>query len=162
MPPEHYASDENYSQLEKEALSLIFGVRKIHQYLYGRRFTLYTDHKPLTTILGSKQGVPPIAAARLQRWALLLSAYNYSIEFKSTSAHANADCLSRLPLPNSSTSSSVSQTVSSADIFVVRHIEALPVTVELRAATRCDTILSKVLQYMKRGWPSKVPKFLKP
>ena len=157
------ASEKNYSQLEKEALSLIFGVKKFHQYLYGRRFTLYTDHKPLTTILGPKRGVPPIAAARLQRWALFLSAYNYSIEFKSTTAHANADCLSRLPLPTSSKSSSASQTVPNADIFVVRQIEALPVTaVELRAATRRDPILSKVLQYTKRGWPAKVPDVLKP
>ena len=96
------STEKNYSQLEKEALSLIFGVRKFHQFLYGRRFTLFTDHKPLTTILGPKKGVPPIAAARLQRWALFLSAYNYRIEFKSTTAHANADCLSQLPLPTSS------------------------------------------------------------
>ncbi len=64
------ATEKNYAQLEKEALSLVFGVRKFHQYLYGRSFTLYTDHKPLTTILGPKKGIPPLAAARLQRWAL--------------------------------------------------------------------------------------------
>ena len=94
-------SEQNYAQLEKEALSLVFGVKKFHAYLYGRQFTLTTDHKPLTTILGPKQGIPTLAAARLQRWALLLAAYTYQIEFRSTGHHANANSLSRLPLPDS-------------------------------------------------------------
>ena len=60
------ASERNYAQLEKETLSLVFdGVKKFHQYLYGRRFTLNTDHKPLTSILGLKRGIPSLAAARL-------------------------------------------------------------------------------------------------
>ena len=56
-----------------------------------------TDHEPLTTILGPKQGIPPLAAARVQRWAPLLSAYSYEICFRPTVAHSNADGLSRLP-----------------------------------------------------------------
>ena len=92
-------SERNYAQIEKEALSLVFGVKRFHQYLYGRQFVLLMDHKPLTSILGAKQGIPPLAAARMQRWALLLSAYSYDIQFKRTKSHANADGLSRLPLP---------------------------------------------------------------
>lgn len=57
-----------------------------------------TDHKPLVILLGPKSTIPAVAAARLQRWAIKLSAYQYDIEFHSTEKHANADCLSRLPL----------------------------------------------------------------
>ena len=120
------ATEKSYVQLEKKALSLVFGVKRFHTYLYGRKFILYTDHKPLTTILGPKKGIPPLAAACLQRLALLLSAYDYQIEFKSTKDHANADGLSRLPLPSSDSSSSSSifsppqhQSLTDDDIYVI-------------------------------------------
>ena len=83
-------SECNYAQVEMEALSLIFGVKRFHTYLYGRLFTLITDHQPLTAILGPRKGIPPLAAARLQRWPWTLSAYQYSIEFRPTGKHGVA------------------------------------------------------------------------
>ena len=47
------ASEKNYAQVDKEALSLVFGVKRFHQFLYGCKFTV-TDHKPLQAILGPK------------------------------------------------------------------------------------------------------------
>lgn len=73
------SSERNYAQLEKEALSLIFGVKKFHRYLYDRKFILIMDHKPLVSILRPKRGIPTLAATRLQRWAVLLSAYRHDI-----------------------------------------------------------------------------------
>ncbi|KAL5496662.1 hypothetical protein EMCRGX_G012995 [Ephydatia muelleri] len=144
-------AEKNYAQLEKEALSLVFGVKKFHQYLYGRNFQLMTDHKPLTMIFGSKTGVPPIAAARLQRWALLLSAYSYNIIYKQGVNHSNVDGLSRVPLSKVKPSASE---VQSTD-FTVCQLNLLPVTSkELAAATRSDPELSRLLNFTLKGWPA--------
>ena len=47
-----------YAQIEREGLALVFGVRRFHQYLYGRPFILVKNHRPLCKIPGSKQGIP--------------------------------------------------------------------------------------------------------
>ena len=60
-------AEKNYAQVEKEALAIIFGIKKFHQYVYGQKFLLVTDHKPLTTILSPKASLPALAATRLQR-----------------------------------------------------------------------------------------------
>ena len=152
-------NEQNYAQVEKEALSLIFGVQKFHQYIYGREFTLVTDHRPLTTIFGPKKGVPSLAAARLQRWALLLSAYRYNIEFKPTLAHANADGLSRLPLKHQVATGNPPDPA----VFNVQQLNVLPVTArQLAAATCTDPVLGRVLRYTRAGWPPEVGEELKP
>lgn len=69
-------SERSYSQIKKEALGFNFGVQKSHKYPYGRPFHLYIDHKPLMTIFGPKTEVPSSAAVRMQRWAVILQAYN--------------------------------------------------------------------------------------
>ena len=61
-----------YAQIDKEALSILWGVKRFHVYLYGRGFTLITDHKPLTAIFHSEKGVPAMTAARLQRYAFIV------------------------------------------------------------------------------------------
>ena len=147
-------SERNFAQLEREALVLIFGVKKFHQFLLGRPFILVTDHKPLLTILGPKKGVPTMAAARLQRWALNLSSYTYSMEFKYSKENATADALSRLPCP------------ATADDFIIQseftctvnHLQGLPVTAkQLASATRLDPTLSQVVRWTKTGWPQQCP-----
>ena len=153
-------SERNYSQLEKEALSLIYGVKKFHCYLYGRRFTLMTDHKPLVTILGPKKGVPTLAAARLQRWSLILSVYIYDIQFHSTKEHSNVDMLSRLPFE---TVYDNQPDTWEPSVFNVSQLNMLPVSQnQLRNETKADPLLSQVLLFTKSGCPSTISTELKP
>ena len=65
--------------------------------MYGLRFILITDHKPLLAIFNIKSAIPTLAVVRMQRWALVLSAYDYDIEYKRSEDPANCDALSRLP-----------------------------------------------------------------
>ena len=51
-----------YSQIQKESLAVIFGLKKFHQFLYGENFILVTDHKPLITLFGPTKGTPALAA----------------------------------------------------------------------------------------------------
>ena len=147
----------NYSQLEKEALSIIFGVQKFHQYLYGRKFTLVTEHKSLITILNPRKGIPSLAAARLQRWVLILASYQYKIEFKPTDKHSNADGVSRLPLSNSE------GRVSEATLYTLQQLDNLPVTADqISKATRNNPLLSKAKQYTLKGWPKNYEQALIP
>ena len=85
-------------KIQREALATIYGLQKFHNYLYGRKFILVTDHKPLISLFNPKKGTPAMAANHLTRWALTLSHYEYSIEYRKTIDHGNADALSRLPI----------------------------------------------------------------
>ena len=92
-------AERNYSQIDKEALALGWGIKKFHLYLFGRHFTLVTEpHEPLTSIFNLRKGVPAMTVARLQRYPLFLAGFDYIIEYKNTTQHRNADGLSRLPL----------------------------------------------------------------
>ena len=90
----------NYSQVDKEGAAVIFGVKKFHQYLLGRRFTIVTDNMAIKRIFNTHRAVSVLAAARITRWSLLLNQYDYKIESKATKNHGNADMLSRLPVQN--------------------------------------------------------------
>ena len=136
---------------EKEALAIMFGLKRFRMYLYGQHFTIWTDHKPLQRIFGRQTAIPALAAQRLQRWALILAAFDYDIQFVPSKQNAVADALSRLPL------SSVGATDEEVFCVEEKQLDSLPITSkEIRNATRVDPVLSKVLQFLKSGWPISV------
>ena len=137
------AAEKIYAQIEREALALIYGVRKFHLYLYGCECTLLTDHKPLTSILGPKVGIPTLAAAHMQRLALTLSAY-YNIAYCKAKENTNTDAMSRLP-----SSPSESEMETDNDVFQTTYLDKLPIRSEdIEQATKCDGVLSQVLQLL--------------
>ena len=91
LPGEH-----NYSQIEKEAQAIIFAVTKFNRYIYGRRFTLQTDHKPLVTIFGSKNGLQHIQLTDCFNEETILLNYDFQIQYLSTNKIGHTDGLSRL------------------------------------------------------------------
>ena len=91
-----HPAETNYSQIEKEALAVVFGITKCHNYLFGKPFTITSYHKPLLTLLNEAKAIPTMVSGRIQRWAILLLAYEYKFKFKPGKEIANADVMSRL------------------------------------------------------------------
>ncbi|CAB3388179.1 Hypothetical predicted protein [Cloeon dipterum] len=63
-------AERNYSQVEIEALAVVWAVKKFRQFLWGRKFTLITDHKPLIGIFGEGKGVNEDLPTKLKRLPL--------------------------------------------------------------------------------------------
>ena len=126
---------QNYSHLDKEALAIIYGVKKYHQYLFGRHFEIKADHKPLTHIFSETRATPTMASGRIQRWALTLGGYDYTIKHREGKAHANADGRSRLPLPTAEFNPLRPAEV----VHLMEHLEAFPITFsEIKRWTETD------------------------
>ncbi len=142
-------AEKRYAQLDKEALAIIFGVKKFHQYLAGRSFTIYSDHKPLQHLFSEHKTTPTMASSRIQRWSLTLGAYNYKIAYKPGTDIGNADCLSRLPLPEFP--SNVSEPGDT--VILMEMLQDTPVTAQdFRKWMDADPVISKVRKLVLQGW----------
>ena len=89
------AAEQKYSQIEREALAIVWSVKKLTKFLLHKKFTLITDHKPLLYIFNKTKAINAITAARLQRWALTLMAYDFDIRYSRSENMHLADLLSR-------------------------------------------------------------------
>ena len=89
----------------------------------------------------------------MQRWSLILSAYDYTIEYRKSADHANADGLSRLP----DVLAKPGNEVHDMPINLVSFANELPVMAkDISEATRKDPVLSKCYEYTLNGWPNHV------
>ena len=155
------ATQKRYPQIQKEALSIIFALKKFHQFLYGRKFILVTDHKPLISMFGPNTATPVLAANRLARWSLMLSQYNYTIEYRPTKQHGNADALSRLP---AGPDLSFDGEEGDNDVDTVCTIRTISSQLQpysrnqLKDSTNKDPVISEVKRYVREGWPQHIDK----
>ncbi|XP_058876949.1 uncharacterized protein LOC131731694 [Acipenser ruthenus] len=94
--------EQRYATIEKECLAIKWAVESLKYYLWGRRFTLYTDHAPLRWMYKEKDSNP-----RLTRWFLALQPYCFEVKHRAGKDHMNADVLSRIPELTSSSCSRI-------------------------------------------------------
>lgn len=154
------ATEQRYAQIEKEALGIIFAVKKFHKYIWGRRFTIFTDHRPLLSIFGSHKGVPVHTANRLQRWAIILLGYDFEIKFIGTDDFGHADILSRLiaDQPRSQEDIIIAQVIENEEAEVIAReftkFSSISFSI-IQEETRNDPVLQQVMKFVINGWPDK-------
>lgn len=120
-------------------MAIVFAIKKFNRYLYGKEFTIVTDHQALSEIFNPSRHTPAVAAARLQRWSIILSMYKYKIVHRSGKKMGNVDGLSRLPLP---TLSNVEEIQS---VNFLNFSDKLPITCDdIRESMQSHSVLQRV------------------
>lgn len=84
-------AENNYSTTELECLAIVYGVTQFRPYLYGRKFIIYSDHRPLVWLFNLKNPL-----SKLARWRIQLEEYSYEIRYKPGVQNSNVDALSRM------------------------------------------------------------------
>lgn len=158
--PIHYASrtlnvsERNYSQLDREGLAIIFGVKTYFEYLFGQKFLLQTDSAALTRIFHPKKSIPAIAAARIQRCAVFLTAFRYEIKhIKGTENYA--DWLSRMPIKNTRGTEKEREFADEVSNVYFNYVKEYDLASfdwrSVQRATREDNIRCKIMRYCIDG-----------
>ena len=152
-------AEKKYSQIEKEGLACVVGVTRFHSYLYGHHFILQTDHIPLLTLFNEGKLIPQQASNRIQRWAWKLAAYEYTVAFRTSKQHANAEAMSRLPLREAPQLSHDLPEV----VLMMENMDNSPISVhDIAVRTKRDPVMSQVYRYIQEGWPTTCTDELKP
>lgn len=141
------ATHQRYNHIVKEAYAIVFGVKNFSLYLFGQKFTLQVDNKPLMQNLSPQKGLPTFSAMRMQHYELFLRSFEFDIRFRKTEGHANADAMSRLPIQFHL----LDNRYEGTDVPEINVIETLPVRVPELDATIKDKTVSILLQGLRTG-----------
>ena len=139
-------AEQNYSNIERELLAVLFACEKLHTYIFGREILVHTDHKPLEAIFQKPNSLAP---ARLQRMLLQLSTYNLQVKYVGSKSVLLADTLSRLVKPNETT-----KATPGLDISIAQVLKVEPTRLEsLQEETKVDPALAELSDFIITGWP---------
>ena len=139
-------TEQNYSNLERELLTIVFGIERFNTYLSGRYFTIVTDHHPLVAISTKDlMKAPP----RVQRLLIRLQGYDFRITYKPGAIHTIPDWLSRSPNHQNKQTIPLDVRVD----FIAFTDEKLQ---ELKVQTMEDSTLTQLTQQIVKGWPDTV------
>ena len=152
-------AETRYAQIEKELLAVVYGVSKFHEYVYGRRITVHSDHKPLENILQKPLYTAP---KRLQNMLVQLQGYNIDLQYKPGITLQVADTLSRAYLPRKP-----ELYAAEREFYEVNLLTDLPISPERlkKIQDRSRDDLKELFCVISQGWPSdkdKVPPEIKP
>ena len=142
------SSQSNYSNIERETLALVFGVTRFHTYLFGKRFTVFTDHKPLEMIW-----VKPLTSAppRLQKLLVKLQGYDMVVVYKPGSTMVLSDTLSRLPNPSDNEDVPLDVQVKNVQLDLMNFGQSA-----IQEETTKDPSLRALSQIIYKGWPNNI------
>lgn len=141
------STERRYSVGEKEALACLWACEKWHIYLWGRHFTLHTDHQALVSLLSTGgAGRRPL---RITRWSHRLLKYNFTVEFQRGAENQVADALSRLPMSQEEEGMEFDDEIVS---FVALDEECITKQ-QLQEETANDALLTAVMGYLTSKWP---------
>ncbi|UYV78935.1 hypothetical protein LAZ67_17000317, partial [Cordylochernes scorpioides] len=154
-------AENNYSTTEKECLAVVWSISKFRPYLFGRPFTVVTDHHSLCWLVGQKD-----PSGRLARWALKLQEFDVTVIYKSGRKHKDADCLSRSPLENDPPSAVMSLTnvdkEQTKDPDLAKIIDNLNSGYTRKEFSIIDgTLYKKIYSTTGRPWLMMIPKHLR-
>ncbi|KAH9582851.1 hypothetical protein MS3_00000410 [Schistosoma haematobium] len=91
-------TEQSYSQTHREALAVFWAVKRLHKYLFGKKFTIVTDHEALKFIYHPEKSLALSSAAMIQRWSIALSAYDYTVQHRSAKQIQHVDHIYRQSL----------------------------------------------------------------